>query len=168
MRSFEPSLWQSDVSDIGEVFLDPTSRDDIPQLLCGLQYLYITESCRVEVLQILDEMLPEEVDRTTGRPGMALWRILVMGVLRLNLNWDYDRLCEMVNEHRSIRQILGHGLVDDGERYHVQTLKDNVSMLTPEIVDRISQVVVQAGHGLGKKKKKPPRKRWKKRGKKKY
>jgi len=62
---------------------------------------------------------------------MALWRILVMGVLRLNLNWDYDRLCEMVNEHRTIRQILGHGVADDGVRYHVQTLKDNVSLLIP-------------------------------------
>jgi len=168
MRSFEPSLWQSDASDIDAVTFDPKSRDDIPQLLRGLQYLYMTESCRVEVLQILDEVIPEEIDRTTGRPGMALWRILVMGVLRLNLNWDYDRLCEMVNEHRTIRQMLGHGRVDDGHRYHVQTLKDNVSLLTPEIVDRINQVVVKAGHGLEKKRPKASKKRWKKRGKKKY
>ena len=166
MRFFEPTLWQSGESSIEEVALDPTSRDDIPQLLRGLQYLYMMPSCRVEVLQILDDMIPEEIDRTTGRPGMVLWRILVMGVLRLNLNWDYDRLCEMVNEHRMIRQMLGHGVVDDGERYHVQTLKDNVSLLTPEIVDRINQVVVKAGHGLEKKKAKPPPKRWKKRGKK--
>ena len=167
MRSFEPPLGPSGESSIEAVALDPTSRDDIPQLLRGLQYLYMTESCRVEVLQILDEMIPEEVDRTTGRPGMVLWRILVMGVLRLNLNWDYDRLCEMVNEHRTIRQMLGHGLEDDRERYHVQTLKDNVSLLTPEIVDRINQVVVQAGHFAGKKRGKP-KKRWKKRGKKHY
>ena len=53
---------------------------------------------------------------------MALWQILVMGVLRLNLNWDYDRLGEMVNEHRTIRQMLGHGLIDDGVRYSVQAL----------------------------------------------
>jgi len=33
----------------------------------------------------------------------------------------------------------------------VQTLKDNVSLLTPEISDRINQVVVQAGHQLKKK-----------------
>ena len=151
MRSFEPSLWQSGESSIAEVELDLTSRDDIPQLLRGLQHLYMTESCRGEVLQILDEILPEEIDRDTGRPGMALWRILVMGVLRLNLNWDYDRLCEMVNEHRTIRQMLGHGVEDDGGRYSVQTLKDNVSLLTPEMVDRINQVVVHAGHLLEKK-----------------
>ena len=168
MRFFEPSLWQSGESSLAEVELDLTSRDDIPQLLRGLYYLYMTEGCRLEVLQILDETIPEEIDRTTGRPGMVLWRILVMGMLRLNLNWDYDRLCEMVNEHRTIRQMLGHGIVDDGERYHVQTLKDNVSLLTPEIVDRINQVVVKAGHELEKKKEKPPQKRGKQRGKKKY
>ena len=72
-------------------------------------------------------------------------------MLRLNLNWDYDRLQEMVNQHRTIRQMLGHGLSDDGETYHLQTLKDNVSLLTPEILDRINQIVVKAGHELRKK-----------------
>ena len=123
----------------------------------GLHYLYLTPSLRQAVFHILDEMLPETIDRTTGRPGMVLWQILVMGVLRLNLNWDYDRLGEMANEHRTIRQMLGHGLVDDGARYPVQTLKDNVSLLTPEILDRINQVVVRAGHQLEKKSKRPPR-----------
>ncbi len=151
MRCFEPLLWQSGAGSITDVALDPDSRDDIPQLLLGLQYLYMTPALREQVLQILDEMIPEEIDRNTGRPGMGLWRILVMGVLRLNLNWDYDRLCEMVNQHRTIRQMLGHGGVDDGERYQVQTLKDNVSLLTPQISDRINQVVVQAGHQLEKK-----------------
>jgi hypothetical protein len=163
MRSFEPPLWETGESSITDVVLDPMSRDDIPQLLLGLQYLYSTPSVRAEVMRILDKVLPEEVDRTTGRPGMVLWRILVMGVLRLNLNWDFDRLGEMVNQHRTIRQMLGHGLVDDGQLYHVQTLKDNVSLLTPEILDRINQVVVRTGHGLVKKKEKASKKRWKKR-----
>ena len=151
MRCFEPSLWQSGGSSIADVRLDPDSRDDIPQLLLGLQYLYMDPALRAQVLQLLDEMIPEEIDRNTGRPGMVLWRILVMGVLRLNLNWDYDRLCEMVNQHQTIRQVLGHGGTDDGVRYHVQTLKDNVSLLTPEISDRINQIVVSAGHQLEKK-----------------
>jgi len=40
MRSFEPPLGPSGESSIEAVALDPTSRDDIPQLLRGLQYLY--------------------------------------------------------------------------------------------------------------------------------
>ena len=152
MRQLEPSLWQSGQGSIAEVKLDSRSRDDIPQLLRGLHYLYTTPTVRAEVFQVLDEMIPEEIDRSTGRPGMVLWRILVLGVLRLNLSWDYDRLQEMVNQHRTIRQMLGHGVDDDGQLYNVQTLKDNVSLLSPEILDRINQIVVKAGHQIVKKK----------------
>jgi transposase, IS5 family len=58
----------------------------------------------------------------------------------------------LVNNHKTIRQILGHGVVDDQYCYYLQTLKDNVSLLTPEILDQINQVVVNAGHALIKKK----------------
>jgi hypothetical protein len=44
--------------------------------------------------------------------------------------------------------MLGHGLVDSDYYYPLQTLKDNVSLFTPEILDRINQVVVKAGHKL--------------------
>jgi hypothetical protein len=152
MRQLEPSLWQSGQGSIAEVEFDVRSRDDIPQLLRGLQHLYTTPGLRTEVFQVLDEMIPKQIDRTTGRPGMVLWRILVLGVLRLNLNWDYDRLHEMANQHRTIRQMLGHGIEDDGEMYQAQTLKDNVCLLTPEILDRINQIVVKAGHQVVKKK----------------
>ena len=124
MRAFEPSLWQLGEACIAEGELDPGSRDDIPQLLRGLQHLYITPTLREEVFQILDELIPEEIDRNTGRLGMALWRILALGVLRLNLDWDYDHLHEMVNQHRAIRQMLSHGLSDNGEMDHLQTLKE--------------------------------------------
>jgi hypothetical protein len=44
------------------------------------------------VFAILASVVPEEVDPDNGRPGMTLWKILVLGTLRLSLNWDYDRL----------------------------------------------------------------------------
>jgi hypothetical protein len=100
----------------------------------------------------LDGIFPKDIDLNNGRPGMDMWSILVMGVLRLNLNCDYDRLHNLVNNHKTIRQILGHGVVDDQSCYYLQTLKDNVSLLTPEILDQINQVVVNAGHALIKKK----------------
>ena len=83
---------------------------------------------------------------------MDLWTILVLGVLRVNLNWDYDRLEEMANNHKTIRKMLGHGSFGDDYEYKLQTIKDNVHLLTPEIVEKINQVVVQAGHSLLKKK----------------
>lgn len=137
--------------DIANIRLDPRSRDDIPQLLRGLQYLYTDKTLRAEIFEILAQLTPKTVSSELGRPGMALWKIFVMGSLRLNLNCDFDRLQELVNNHKTIRQMLGHGLTDDELTYRLQTLKDNVQLFTPGILDEINQVVVQAGHKLKKK-----------------
>ena len=76
-----------------------------------------------------------------------------MGTLRLNLNWDYDRLLEMVNNHKTIREMLGHGIRDEDFQYNLQSLKDNIKLFTPEILDKLNQLVVDAGHQFIKKKK---------------
>jgi hypothetical protein len=151
MRSATELQLQLGEIDIADIRLDPRSRDDIPQLLRGLQYLYTDKKLRVEIFEILSQLTPKAVNPELGRPGMALWKIFVMGSLRLNLNCDYDRLLELVNNHRTIRQMLGHGFTDDDLTYHLQTLKDNVQLFTPEILDEINQVVVRAGLKLKKK-----------------
>ena len=138
-------------TDISQIKFSPKSRDDIPPLVKGLQYIYIQKETREKIFDILEKKIAPKVDKSNGRPGMELWKILVMGILRLNLNWDYDRLAEMVNNHRTIRQILGHGFFDDEKEYHLQTLKDNVSLLTPEVLIEINEVVVDCGHKLVKK-----------------
>jgi len=84
----------------------------------------------------------------TGRPGMDLWKILVLGTLRLNCNWDYDKIQEMANNHKTLRQMLGHAEMDFNSFYALQTIRDNEFLLTPEILDEINQIVVCTGHGL--------------------
>ena len=143
--------------DIGAIALDPKSRDDIPQLLRGLQHIYTNPELRARVFAILEEVVPAGVngqaDTHTGRPGMEQWKILVLGVLRLGLNADYDRIHELSNEHKTLRQMLGHSGWADGEedRYGLQTIKDNLRLFTPAILDRINQEVVRVGHTLVKK-----------------
>jgi hypothetical protein len=138
--------------DIANIKLDPKSRDDIPQLLLGLQHLYTDPELRKRLFAILEELLPEragaegKASPKTGRPGMAQWTILVLGVLRLGLNADYDRIQELANQHTTLRLMLGHGDWSDETRYELQTLKDNLRLFTPEILDRINQEVVRAGH----------------------
>lgn len=134
--------------DVSTIKFDALSRDDVPQLLRGLQHLYDDKEDRDAVLELLKENVLETVDAHTGRPGMSLWAVLVLGVVRLGLNCDYDRVMELANEHRTLRQMLGHGLLDDDKRYGLQTIKDNVSKLTPEILDLINWVVVSKGHEL--------------------
>ena len=137
--------------DISKISFDLKSRDDIPKILKGLQFIYTHAALRTSIFQLLESQIAPKVSKTNGRPGMTLWTILVCGVIRLDLNCDYDRLHELVNQHNTLREMLGHGAFDD-VRYHFQTLKDNVTLLTPELLDEINQLVVQAGHGLVKKK----------------
>jgi hypothetical protein len=148
----QPTRKSIEEMQVDQAKLELNSRDDIPQILMGLQYIFLNPTLREQVLKILGGLFPQEIDLDNGRPGMDMWSILVMGVLRLNLNCDYDRLHNLVNNHKTIRQILGHGLFDDQHGYYLQTLKDNVSLLTPEILDQINQVVVKAGHEFLKKK----------------
>ncbi len=147
--------------DIAAIELDTRSRDDIPKLLLGLQHIYKDLTLREAVFEILQEVKPrnekgELVSSENGRPGMEQWKILVFGVIRLGLNTDYDRLHELANNHRTIRQFLGHSDWCDEKKYNAQTLRDNLRLFTPEILDRINQAVVNAGHTLVKKK----AKRW--------
>lgn len=136
---------------IARIQFDPRSRDDIPQLLMGLQHLYLAPSLREQVFAILETAIPPEIDPSNGRPGMELWKVLVLGSLRLTLNCDYDRVHELANNHKTLRQMLGHGWLDDECQYSLQTVKDNVRLLTPELLDEINQVVVKAGHQALKK-----------------
>ena len=139
--------------DISAITFDPRERDEIPKLLMGLQYIYCTPNIRKEVFAILEKIVPKGVDPKNGRNGMDLWKIFVLGTIRLNCNWDYDKLLNIVNAHSVIRAMLGHGMGDENYRYPLQTLKDNVSLLTEEILGEINEVVVKEGHKLIKKKK---------------
>ena len=42
--------------------------------------------------------------------------------------------------------MLGHGLRDDEDEYKLQTIKDNVDLLDEASLQRINQLVVDAGH----------------------
>ena len=87
---------------------DYKSRDDIPKILKGLQFVYTNPALRSAIFELLEAQVAPKVSKSNGHPGMPLWTILVCGVLRLDLNCDYDRPHELVNQHNSIREILGH------------------------------------------------------------
>jgi hypothetical protein len=157
-RVIEPQMKLGELA-IADIKLDPKSRDDIPQILRGLQHIYTTPELRGAVFAILAEVLPVhkiegktvKADPNNGRPGMTQWQILVLGVLRLGLNADYDRILELANEHKTLRKMLGHSDWAAEKLYNLQTLKDNLRLFTPEILDRLNRVIVGAGHQALKK-----------------
>ena len=140
--------------DISEIEFDLKSRDEIPKVLAGLQYIFVTKSIRERIFALLASKISPHVRKDIGRRGMSYWKILVLGVLRLSCKWDFDKLHNMSNNHKKIRMMLGHSSwpLDDWY-YELQTIKDNVSLLSEDLLIEISQIVIESGHKLlGKKK----------------
>ena len=90
-KIIEDQSWLG-ATDIGAIELDATSRDDIPAVLIGLQAVWADGTTRAELFRLLDEHILPGRRRDTGRPGMDLWRILVMGILKQGVGYDFDRL----------------------------------------------------------------------------
>ena len=131
--------------DISSIDIDLKCRDEIPQLFMGLQTIYRDRRLRDEVFGVLKNIVPSHVDMGNGRPGMDLWRYL-LGTLRLNCNWDYDKLHNISNEHKTVREFLGHTIYEFDQQYSLQSLKDNLALFTLDLLDEINQIVVRAGH----------------------
>ena len=67
---------------IEDIKLNLKSRDGVPALLIGLQYLYSQKALHNRLFAIMDECIFPGINRKVGRPGMAIWNILVMGVVK--------------------------------------------------------------------------------------
>ncbi len=152
MRIVKKSQLHFGEVNIADIDLNARSRDDIPAILKGLQYIYTTSEVREKVFSALEKTLPPSVNTKTGRPGMALWTVFVLATLKLGLNCDFDRLQELANQHNTVRQMLGHSDWEDTTLYKLQTIIDNVSKLKPAMLADINRVIVEAGHEVAKKK----------------
>ena len=152
MRSVVDTQFELGQIPIDQITFHPKDRDDIPAVLYGLQHLYCDETARAKIFEILQKRLLPDVDLRRGRPGMALWRIFVLAVVKLAIDCDFDRLRNLADNHRQLRQMLGHADFYDKTSYQLQTIIDNVSLLTEDVLEEINEVVVACGHRLVKKK----------------
>ena len=132
-------------SSLSKIKIDYTSRDDITKLLLGIQRISLSKEGQTKIFQILEKTI---IVKSIGRSGMSLWRILVLGLLRQVINADYDRICNLANNHAELRKFLGHGMIDCNYRYSLQSVKDNISLLTEDALEEINIVIVQLGHEM--------------------
>jgi IS5 family transposase len=132
---------------IEKIVLPLESRDELPPILAGLQWLWNHPTLKTDVLQRLAQKVLA-FKQATGRPGLDLWQILVLGVVRLGLAANYDRLEDLANHHTLLRQMLGLPEVCWGrpaKRFRHQTLRDNVCLVDAELLQQINALVAAAG-----------------------
>jgi transposase, IS5 family len=152
MRKRFEIQYELGVKAIEDLKITTKSRDELPAVLRGLQYIYVTPEINEEVFSILEKEIKLS---KRGCTGLSLWEILVLGVVRLTLDINYDRLEHIANNDMLVRKMLGvkafSYLEEKIKTYPIQTIKDNVKLLREETIDKISRIVVESGHSIKKK-----------------
>ena len=135
---------------IEKILLPLDSRDELPPILAGLQWIWMHPTLKPELLRLLEQTVLAN-KQPTGRPGMDLWQILVLGVVRLGLDANYDRLEDLANQHTLLRQMLGLPQSSWGHPakvFHHQTLRDNVCLVDAPLLKQINGLVAAAGRAV--------------------
>ena len=122
--------------------------DEIIPILKGLQHIYSQPELRDELLDAVAQDVNGTSSADLGRPGMTYWSILVLGAVRLGCNFDYDRLQNLAEEHRSLRQVMGIGGWCDDQTFDWRCLRDNICLLSPDTIERVNHLIVAEGHRL--------------------
>jgi transposase, IS5 family len=133
---------------ITDVKLNLNCRDEIIPILRALQHLYGDMHLRGELLRLVAKDVNQETNRKQGRRGLNYWEIVVLAAARLGCNLDYDKLQDLAENHRSLRQIMGIGDWQEEVDFDWRRIQDNVLKLRPETLKNVSDLIVRAGHGL--------------------
>jgi len=138
---------------IDQVKIPTKTRAPMTALMAALQYIYTRPEWNQRIFDLLSEKIMD-TKKQTGRSGMSLWEIFVLGQVRLCLNISYDELHYRANFDVLLRGILGV-LPNDfstGKQYEYQNIYDNMSLLDESLLRQINDVIVEVGHQVFKKK----------------
>lgn len=133
---------------IGQTEISPKIKDALTELLAALLMVYKTPEYNEKIFSLLEEHLMQN-KKKTGRNGMSLWQIFVLGQVRLCENIGYAKLHAHANTHLTLRSLLGVGADNGGFtriEFEYQNIYDNVSGLSDELLRELNQIIVEFGH----------------------
>ncbi|MCF6270569.1 MAG: hypothetical protein L3J41_12715 [Melioribacteraceae bacterium] len=139
------------ITAIEDIKIPIKSRDELPPVLMALQYIFVNTELSEQVFALIEQRIEL---KKMGKPGLSLWEIFVLGVIRLTLDANYDRLEHIANYDSLVRELLGIGIygADGKKQYSLTSLKENIPNIDEELLAEINTVIVKAGHSLLKKK----------------
>jgi hypothetical protein len=148
MRKAMDRQQRLDCQPVAKVKLNLDCRDEIIPILMALQHLYAQPKLRDEILRAIAADVNRHSSRKRGRQGMDYWPILVLVAVRLGCNLNYDKLQDLAEQHRVLRQIMGIGDWDEQCRFDWRRIRDNITLVRPQTLERINHLIVGEGHRL--------------------
>ena len=148
MRQGFDAQMRLDCSSVPNVQLNLDCRDEIVPILAALKHIYGQPEVRDSILDAIAEDVNVTSSANRGRKGMDYWQILVLAAVRLGCNLDYDKLQDLAEQHRVLRQIMGIGDWDQQTTFDWRRIRDNITQVRPETIERINHLIVAEGHRL--------------------
>ena len=148
MRKAFASQPRLDCRGVLGVELNLDCRDEIIPILRALQQTYSQPQLRKEILDLIAQDVNEKARDDRGREGMDYWQILVLAAVRLGCNLDYDKLQDLAEQHRALRHMMGIGDWHEDSDFNWRRIRDNVCLLKPTTIEKISHAIVAEGHRL--------------------
>jgi hypothetical protein len=135
-KPFSPQT-RFDCQIISEVKLNLNCRDEIVPILYGLQHIYSQPLLRDEILNLVKQDVNEHSRNDRGREGLDYWHITVLAAVRLGCNLDYDKLQDLAEQHRALRQIMGIGDWQEAIEAISHRIVDEAYRLEPDAVKKV-------------------------------
>lgn len=139
MRLAFPEQPRLDCPSVAAVPLNLNCRDEIIPILRALQHLYEQTQVRRELLELIGKDVNPDSSPDRGREGLSYWTIMVLAAVRLGCNFDYDKLQDLAEQHRTLRLIMGIGAWDEQTDFDWRRIRDNLCLLRPATLEKINR-----------------------------
>jgi len=133
---------------IHDLQLNLNCRDEIVPILAALQHTFSQPKLRAKLCRLVANDLNPESRRDVGRPGFDDWQVIVLAAVRHGCDLDYDKLQNLAEEHRSLRQLMQIGDWDQPTSFDWRRIQATLTQLKPETIQSMNQVIVAYGQDL--------------------
>ena len=145
MRKAYSAQLRFDCLPIEQLKLNLNCRDEIVPLLEALRHVFEQRSLRDRLTQLVQGDVNEATRDDIGREGFDYWQIVVLAVVRLGCNLDYDKLQDLCENHRALRCLLGVGDWDETTSFAARRIRDTLTLLKPSTVEQMNHAIVSHG-----------------------
>ena len=147
MRSAYSDQLRLDCQTIEQLQLNLDCRDEIIPILEALKHVFSQVELRDQLIQVVADDVNESTRDDIGREGFDYWQIIVLSVVRLGCNLDYDKLQDLCENHRALRCLLSVGDWDE-TNFGSRRIRDTLCLLKFETIEQMNHLIVTHGQQL--------------------
>lgn len=148
MRKAYSAQLRFDCLPIEQLKLNLNCRDEIVPLLEALKHVFGQRQLRDQLTQLVREDINETTRDDIGREGFDYWQVVVLAVVRLGCNLDFDKLQDLCENHRALRCLLGVGDWDQATSFAARRVRDTLALLKPSTIEEMNHAIVCHGQDL--------------------